>query len=238
MCNQTNVKTEVRNSKVNTNTAEVRGVLNDIKFHHEYLGEQFYTAAVVVNRVSGTPDTVPCMVSDRLISENDMNNLKGHTVQVTGDIRSYNKKDEDNGKNHLELFLFAKEFIETSVDSEHINNVVLAGYVCKEPRKRTTPLGRDIADIMLAVNRQTYITGTGRSTMKSDYIPCIVWGRNATYAERIKVGSNIELKGRFQSRIYAKSIQGTEEKEEKMAFEMSASRITVFDTNDNTDSKK
>lgn len=155
------------------------------------------------------------MVSERLIDVSQ--NYEGEFLKVRGQLRSYNQ--HDNGKRKLILSVFAREveFLEEELDGYGTNNIYLDGYVCKEPTYRKTPLGREISDILLAVNRPYG---------KSDYIPCIFWGRNADYASRFDVGEHVEIFGRVQSRKYLKKIS-EEEAEERTAYEVSVSRMQI-----------
>lgn len=183
-------------------------------YSHEIYGEGFYVFDMFVPRTSGITDTVPVMVSERMCN---LESIKvGNLYEVVGQFRSYNKHEER--KNRLVLSVFATEMRE--LDEEEFvgeNSVVIWGYICKEPVYRKTPLGREIADLLVAVNR---------AYGKSDYIPCIAWGRNARYASTLEVGKPVKLKGRIQSREYVKKI-GEEETETRVAYELSVSQITL-----------
>lgn len=183
-------------------------------YSHEVFGEGFYVFDMNVPRTSGITDTVPVMVSERMCN---IESIKvGNLYEVIGQFRSYNKHEER--KNRLVLSVFVTEMRE--LDEEEFvgeNNIVILGYICKEPVYRKTPLGREIADLLIAVNR---------AYGKSDYIPCIAWGRNARYASTLEVGEPVKLKGRIQSREYVKKT-GEEETETRVAYELSVSQITL-----------
>ncbi len=165
-------------------------IVGDAEFSHEVYGEGFYEMKVSIPRLSGQADVLPVTVSERLISDK---NLKiGSTINAFGQFRSYNKLIE--GKSKLLLTVFVRELFD-DVQGRNPNNIVLSGYLCKPPVYRTTPFNREIADLLVAVNR---------SYNKSDYIPCIAWGRNARYVKNLVVGQRISLSGRIQSREYQK----------------------------------
>ena len=197
------------------NHAEVLGIVDsEPKFSHEIYGEKFYIFTLNIPRLSGTSDKVKIMVSDRLLA--DMEILTGDVIEVEGQFRSYN--DYENGDNRLVLTVFAKDIRKSDEDKEkNPNSLYLNGFICKEPVYRTTPFGREITDLLLAVNR---------SYNKSDYIPVIAWGRNARYCKNINIGDNIKIWGRIQSRIYQKHIS-EEEVIEKTAYEVSVSRMEM-----------
>lgn len=181
------------------------------EFSHEIMGEKFYDTTVSVERLSGQSDVIPITVSDRLME--GQNFEIGNLIGLIGQFRSYNKIVD--GKSKLVLRVFVRELCEC--DENAPNVIELEGYVCKPPVYRTTPFKREIADLLIAVNR---------AYNKSDYIPAIAWGRNARYASTFDVGDKIHLVGRIQSRIYQKSLDdGTIE--ERIAYEVS---ITKFET--------
>jgi len=192
-------------------------VMTDFVFSHDVFGEGFYVLEVSVSRLSNSYDIIPIMVSERLIDVKA--DLKGKYVEVNGQFRSYNRH-EDN-KNRLVLSVFAREIkvCEEDMDGVRPNYIFLDGYVCKQPIYRKTPLGREIADILLAVNRPYG---------KSDYIPCICWGRNARFAENFAVGGHIQVWGRIQSREYQKKISETEY-EKRIAYEVSVSKLEYLE---------
>ena len=196
------------------NRAEVMGVVADeLVFSHEIYGEKFYTFTLKIPRLSGISDDVKVMVSDRLLS--DMELLVGDAVEVEGQFRSYNSYE--NGDNRLVLTVFAKDLrkAEDITEDKNPNSLYLNGFLCKPPVYRTTPFGREITDLLVAVNR---------SYNKSDYIPVIAWGRNARFCKNINVGDNIRIWGRIQSRVYQKHLS-EEEVVEKTAYEVSVSRM-------------
>lgn len=185
------------------------------EFSHEIMGEKFYDTTVSVERLSGQSDVIPITVSDRLME--GQNFEIGNLIGLIGQFRSYNKIVD--GKSKLVLRVFVRELCEC--DENAPNVIELEGYVCKPPVYRTTPFKREIADLLIAVNR---------AYNKSDYIPAIAWGRNARYASTFDVGDKIHLVGRIQSRIYQKSLDdGTIE--ERVAYEVS---ITKFETQSKT----
>lgn len=202
-------------SYIANNRAEVIGeVVEDPLFSHEIYGEKFYIFTLRVPRLSGVYDDVKIMISERLIQ--DVEICPGKKVEIEGQFRSYNSNE--NGENRLILTVFAKDIREQSCDEEkNPNSLYLNGYICKAPVYRTTPFGREITDILLAVNR---------GYNKSDYIPVIAWGRNARFCKNINVGDNIKIWGRIQSRIYQKHISENEVIE-KTAYEVSVSRMEV-----------
>ena len=195
-------------------------IVSDFEFSHEIFGEGFYMVDVEVARLSDSYDIIPLMVSERLLDVEE--DYKGAYVCVSGQFRSYNRHEER--KNRLILSVFAREieFVEELEESSKTNQIYLDGYICKEPIYRKTPLGREIADLLLAVNRPYG---------KSDYIPCICWGRNARYASGFEVGEHVQLLGRIQSREYVKRISDTET-EKRVAYEVSVSKLekTLIDS--------
>lgn len=188
-------------------------VKGDIEFSHKVYGERFYCFYLETMRESGEVDTIRCLCPDAYISDI----VDGKQIEVEGNIRSYN--NHVNGKNKLELHVFVAKKNEYTEDK---NNVILDGFICKKPVYRTTPLGRDIGDVLIASNRDYG---------KSDYIPCIVWGRNALKVSKMEVGEELKLVGRFQSREYKKWLEdGTEEI--RTAYELSVSRMEIADEED------
>ncbi len=199
----------------NNNLACVCGVVDDeLTFNHEIYGENFYTFTLKIPRLSGASDKIKIMISERLLSDFTIN--VGDFVEINGQFRSYNSYE--NGDNRLILTVFAKDIsIADCNDCKNPNSLFLNGYVCKEPVYRTTPFGREITDILLAVNR-TY--------NKSDYIPVIAWGRNARYCKNFSVGDNVKIWGRIQSRDYQKKIS-EDETITKTAYEVSVSKLEI-----------
>ena len=204
---------------INNNNITLAGVVErEPIFSHEVLGEGFHVFMLKCSRTSGNKDTLPVMISDRLV---DIREIKvGQVVTVLGQIRSFNRHVDDV-KSKLILSVFAREIEILAQDTtelpfeENINTVILDGFVCKPPIYRCTPKGREIADILVAVNRPYG---------KSDYIPCIAWGRNARFAGGLEVGEHIQIQGRFQSREYSKKISDNEV-ETRTAYEVSVSKI-------------
>ena len=201
---------------ISNNQAQVTGVITDeFTFNHEIYAEKFYTFTLSIPRLSGTDDSVHVMVSERLLSGEDFK--VGDCVDIEGQFRSYNSY-EDNGDNRLVLTIFAKDIKRNNDEKSHNPNVLyLNGYICKPPIYRTTPFGREITDLLIAVNR---------SYNKSDYIPVIAWGRNARYAKTLEVGDNVRVWGRIQSRNYQKRIND-EEVITKTAYEVSVNRMEL-----------
>lgn len=197
------------------NRAHLAGrVVSGPVFSHKTYGEAFYLVMLGVVRKSGYEDIIRLIISDRIMGGRAPKD--GELMEVYGQVRTYNR--EDNGRNHLEITVFVREMKYRRQDGfAFVNEINLDGFVCKEPIRRTSPLGREICDIMIAVNRKYN---------KSDYIPSIAWGRNASYAERIRVGARLRAEGRLQSREYRKY---TEEGEliTKTAYEMSIGKMEV-----------
>ena len=204
---------------INNNNITLAGVVErEPEYSHEVFGEGYYIFMLKCSRTSGNKDTLPVMISDRLT---DIREIKvGQVVTVLGQIRSFNRH-VDGVKSKLILSVFARELEILAQDAtelpfeENINTVVLDAYICKSPIYRCTPKGREIADILVAVNRPYG---------KSDYIPCIAWGRNARFAGELEVGEHIQIQGRFQSREYTKKISDNEI-ETRVAYEVSVSKI-------------
>ena len=206
---------------IENNQVTIMGkVATEFSFSHEVFGEGFYMVEVEVKRLSNSEDRIPLMISERLIDVTQ--DYTGEYIMVHGQFRSYNRHEEQ--KNRLVLSVFVREisFMEEEPDGTKTNSIWLDGYICKEPIYRKTPLGREIADLLLAVNRPYG---------KSDYIPCICWGRNARYASGLKVGEHVQLLGRIQSREYVKRISDTET-EKRVAYEVSVSKLekTLIDS--------
>lgn len=190
-------------------------IVSDFRYSHEVFGEGFYMVEIAVNRLSNYADYIPLMISERLIDTEK--NYMGRLVHVTGQFRSYNRHEERKNRLMLSVFVREIEFPEEVEEGEKTNQIFLDGYLCKDPIYRKTPLGREIADVLLAVNR---------SYGKSDYIPCICWGRNARFASGFEVGSHIRMNGRIQSREYVKKLEN-EETERRIAYEVSVSKVEL-----------
>ena len=200
-------------------------ITEEKKFSHEIYGEKFYTFGLSVPRLSGNADVIPITISERLFKEDEL--VVGKNIKIFGQFRSYNSYEGD--KNRLILTVFAKD-IEFLDDNEEIvaskdlisNEVTLVGYICKAPIYRQTPFGREISDILLAVNR---------AYNKSDYIPCITWGRNARFCSKMPVGTEIKIVGRVQSRNYEKKYEdGTVE--QRVAYEVSVANLELVNKED------
>ncbi|MDD3279325.1 MAG: single-stranded DNA-binding protein [Lachnospiraceae bacterium] len=203
---------------IENNQVQIMGeIASDFKFSHQVFGEGFYLVDIRVKRLSDSEDIIPVMVSERLIDVTQ--DYMGEFLMVTGQFRSYNRHEEK--KNRLVLSVFARElvFVEQEDDSVKSNQIFLDGYICKPPVYRKTPLGREIADLLIAVNRPYG---------KSDYIPCICWGRNARYASVFQVGGHVLIWGRIQSREYMKRLSETES-EKRVAYEISVSKLEYVD---------
>ena len=188
-------------------------IVGEFSFSHEIYGEGFYMVDVLVTRLSESADVIPLMVSERLLDVTK--DYRGTKIMVTGQFRSYNRHEERKNKLVLSVFAREIEFIEEIGESSKTNQIFLDGYICKAPIYRKTPLGREIADLLLAVNRPYG---------KSDYIPCICWGRNARFASGFEVGTRCAIWGRIQSREYVKKISDTEA-ERRVAYEVSVSKL-------------
>ena len=189
-------------------------------FSHQVFGEGFYMTELLVKRLSDSEDRIPVMVSERLVDVTQ--DYIGEYVEIHGQFRSYNRHEEKH--NRLVLSVFAREvkFVEEDDENVPVNQIFMDGFICKPPVYRKTPLGREIADLLIAVNRPYG---------KSDYIPCIAWGRNARYASGFEVGEHVQLLGRIQSREYVKRISDTET-EKRVAYEVSVSKLekTLIDS--------
>ena len=189
-------------------------IITDAVFSHEVYGEGFFEMNVLVKRLSGQGDILPVTISERLIADRQLR--VGVTINAFGQFRSYNKLV--NGKSKLMLTVFVRELIDFQA-VKNPNSVVLSGYICKPPVYRTTPFNREIADILIAVNR---------SYNKSDYIPCIAWGRNARFAKNLEVGEKIAISGRIQSREYQKRLED-ESVKIMTAYEVSISKLSAYE---------
>ncbi|MEJ8734859.1 single-stranded DNA-binding protein [Mediterraneibacter sp. ICN-202921] len=199
---------------IENNQVTIMGeVASTFTYSHEVFGEGFYMVDVLVRRLSNSDDRIPLMVSERLIDVTQ--DYRGSFIMVSGQFRSYNRHEEQKNRLVLSVFVREIEFIEEEPDGAKTNYILLEGYICKKPVYRKTPLGREIADLLLAVNRPYG---------KSDYIPCICWGRNARYASNFEVGEHVQVLGRIQSREYVKKLSETET-EVRTAYEVSVSKL-------------
>ncbi len=195
-------------------------IVAEAKFSHEVYGEGFYETEVNVKRLSGQADIIPVTISERLIESHNLS--VGSEICAIGQFRSYNKLVD--GKSKLMLTVFVREIVGGD-GARNPNNIVLSGYICKPPVYRTTPFAREIADVLIAVNR---------AYNKSDYIPCIAWGRNARFVKNLGVGEKIAVSGRIQSREYVKKISETESRT-MTAYEVSICRLAAYENADTFD---
>lgn len=203
---------------IENNQVQIMGeIISDFSFSHEVYGEGFYMMNISVKRLSDSYDIIPVMISERLIDITQ--DYKGEMIQIFGQFRSYNRHEEK--KNRLVLSIFAREisFVEEENDKIKSNQIFLDGYICKNPVYRRTPLGREIADMLLAVNRPYG---------KSDYIPCICWGRNARFASGFEVGGHVQIWGRIQSREYVKRLED-DTAQKRVAYEVSVSKLEYLE---------
>ena len=196
------------------NVVELAGAIcSEPTYNHEVYGEKFYTCDMEIERLSGVKDIVPLTISERLFQSGEQ--LKGYRFRILGQLRSFNEHKDGKNRLILSVFVLDIEQLDDSQSSLNINEIIIDGYLCKEPVYRKTPSDREIADILLAVNR---------SYGKSDYIPCICWGRIARYISNFNVSTHIKVYGRIQSREYQKRISDTES-ETRVAYEVSVSKI-------------
>ena len=203
---------------IENNQVSIMGkIISGFVFSHEVFGEGFYMVDVSVQRLSESTDTIPVMISERLIDVTQ--DYQGEYIQIFGQFRSYNRHEEK--KNRLVLSVFAREisFVDGEGDKVKSNQIFLDGYICKTPNYRRTPLGREISDMLLAVNRPYG---------KSDYIPCICWGRNARFTSGFEVGGHVQIWGRIQSREYVKKLDD-DTTEKRVAYEVSVSKLEYVD---------
>ncbi len=221
-CQNRKGKYKMTGKELENNQVTIIGeVVSGFTYNHEIYGEGFYMVDLSVERLSNSHDIIPVMISERLIDVNQ--DYMGCYLEVQGQFRSYNRHDER--KNRLLLSVFAREarFIDLNGDimpgSSQTNHIYLDGYICKEPVYRKTPLGREITDLLLAVNRPYG---------KSDYIPCISWGRNARFAGNFKVGDRVNIWGRIQSREYVKRLD-EDTMEKRIAYEVSIGKLETVE---------
>ena len=203
----------IENNKVSV----IGEIISGFTFSHEVFGEGFYMVDVAVNRLSENADIIPLMISERLLNVRE--DYRGCTVEAIGQFRSYNR--HEGVRNRLVLSVFVREihFMEEFTDYTKTNQIFLDGYICKTPIYRRTPLGREISDMLLAVNRPYG---------KSDYIPCICWGRNARFTSGFEVGGHVQIWGRIQSREYVKKLDD-DTTEKRVAYEVSVSKLEYVD---------
>lgn len=203
---------------IENNQVSIMGkIVSGFTFSHEVFGEGFYMVDISVQRLSDSADIIPVMISERLIDVTQ--DYEGKYIQIFGQFRSYNRHEEK--RNRLVLSVFAREvsFVEDECDKVKSNQIFLDGYICKTPVYRRTPLGREIADMLLAVNRPYG---------KSDYIPCICWGRNARFTSGFEVGGHVQVWGRIQSREYVKRLED-DSTEKRVAYEVSVSKLEYLE---------
>lgn len=206
----------ISNNQVNL----IGKVISDFSFSHEVFGEGFYTFDIEVPRLSNSVDTIPLLISERLIDVKK--NLTNLFVDIKGQFRSYNRQEDTKNRLLLTVFIREIKILKDEKINRNPNYIYLDGYVCKKPVYRTTPFGREITDILLAVNRPYN---------KSDYIPCICWGRNARFAEKFNVGEHVLAWGRIQSREYQKKIS-EDNVITRTAYEVSISKIDMLKSED------
>lgn len=212
---------------IENNMVTISGkVMTDLEFSHEVYGEGFYYFILEVPRLSDSCDTVPVTVSERLIQKDKL--VIGTVIEVEGQFRSYNSYSNEGNK--LILTVFAREInvLDDEKKIKNPNQIYLNGFICKKPIYRTTPFGREITDILLAVNRPYN---------KSDYIPCISWGRNARYSENLVVGDNVKIWGRIQSRQYQKKLESGDVLT-KVAYEVSVSKMEIASKDETADDEE
>jgi len=211
------------NSQCDNNIATISGtIVSGLTFSHEVYGEGFYYFMLNVARLSNSFDKIPVLVSERLM---DFSEYKiDRYIEVEGQYRSYNASSDAGTK--LTLMVFAREikFVENEDERRNLNQVILNGFICKPPIYRTTPFNREITDVLLAVNRMYN---------KSDYIPCIIWGRNARYCGKRQVGDNVVVTGRIQSRVYQKKLPDGSLLD-RVAYEVSVSKLELVEESTET----
>ncbi len=199
---------------LNNNRVYLQGVVESApEFNHTVFEENFYTFNLRVPRLSGAVDYLPILISEKLLAVNDVK--VGNKLAIKGQFRSHNRQMD--GRSKLILSIFCREITEWK-DEINPNTIELDGYLCKPPIYRTTPFSREICDMLMAVNR---------NYDKSDYIPCIAWGRNASFVRGMPVGAEIKLTGRIQSRDYEKKIEGSDETVTKTAYEVSITNLSL-----------
>ncbi len=205
---------------MSNNFVNIVGIVDNIpELNHTFYDDKYYIFYVLVNRLSGNVDRLPVVFNSKKTDVTQI--VSGKTVSIKGDYRSFNA--HDNSSTHLLLNVFANsvEIIEDASNT-HVNEITLNGYLCKPPIFRKTPLNRTVCDILLAVNRKS---------QKSDYIPCILWGKHAELCKNLSVGTNLNLTGRIQSRVYQKKTD-SESYTTKTAYEISATNISLINKDD------
>ena len=205
--------------QMNNNRVMLTGkVVTQPVFSHETFGEGFYELKLSVPRLSDKEDIIPIIVSEKLLAGGKF--AVGNLVRIKGQFRSYNKNEGEKSK--LILTVFVREIVDNLDSDVNPNIIEITGYICKPPIYRTTPFKREICDILVAVNR---------AYNKSDYLPCIAWGRNARYIKNIEIGAKLFIVGRIQSREYQKKYDNGDV-ENKTAYEVSITRIQNEDAVD------
>ncbi|NLJ57814.1 MAG: single-stranded DNA-binding protein [Tissierellia bacterium] len=215
----------MNDKQMQSNYIKIVGKIHsNLEYSHEVFGEKFFEFFIEVPRLSSTKDILPVIISERLI--NDINMDLGNHIVIEGQFRSYNRYENSYNKLLLRVFvrdIYVPDDNQLEEMKRHPNEVFLNGFLCKETKFRTTPFGREITDMLIAVNR---------SYNKSDYIPCIAWGRNARYCEKLEVGDHIKLWGRIQSRNYQKKNEN-DVYETKTAYEVSITKLEHIKENNN-----
>jgi len=200
--------------QINNNKVYLQGlILDKPEFNHSVMDEKFYSFHLQIPRLSGMYDVIPVTISEKILATIQFK--VGEKLAIRGQFRSYNQLDGD--KRRLVLSVFVREVCEWD-ENANANIIEMNGYICKPSIYRTTPFSREICDVLLAVNR---------NYNKSDYIPCIAWGRNAQFVNSMPVGTEISIVGRIQSREYIKHIEGEEEPITKTAYEVSVSKLNI-----------
>lgn len=203
---------------IENNMVTISGkVISNLEFSHEVYGEGFYSFMLEVPRLSDSHDKISVTISERLIADQKLD--VGKIVEIEGQFRSYNSYNNESNKLMLTVFAREVNFLEDEKKIKNPNQIILNGYICKKPVYRTTPFGREITDLLLAINRPYN---------KSDYIPCISWGRNARYSGNLGIGDNVKIWGRIQSREYQKKLENGEVIT-RTAYEVSISKMEICD---------
>ena len=207
----------MRENIIGSNSVTISGkIASPLEFSHEFCGEKFYRFTLNVERLSDNFDAIPITISERLIGSLNLNN--DSFIKIVGQFRSYNHVESKSTKLVLTVFARDIEILSSTAKIHNPNQIFLDGYLCKPVIYRVTPLGREISDLLIAINRQYG---------KSDYIPCITWGRNARYCEKLNVGDRIKIWGRIQSRDYQKRLD-EQNVISKIAYEVSVNKLEII----------
>ncbi len=182
----------------------------------DYYGSDYCNIQISVRRLSSIIDTIPVTLHRDLVEQ--YNVKLGDNLAILGEFRSYNKIE--NNRSRLMLSVFVHE-ITDEIDTTNPNIIELSGYICKLPVYRTTPFNREIADLLIACNR---------NSNRSDYLPAIAWGRNARFAKNIMVGEQVHILGRIQSREYQKRLDNGE-MQTRTEYEISIKEIDCQSAN-------